>query len=111
MPKEKASPLHVALNPRNPEANSWYCPTTGVNLFLDSPESKDLSGFDASKLDAVKRGIRAGLLIVSQGELPEGVDVNEINLFASPRSRWSEEFDDVQKQAQANWEALTASKS
>jgi hypothetical protein len=103
--------LRVALNPRNPEANSWYDPATGVNLFLNSPESADWGAVPSSSLEAIKRGIKAGLLIVSRGELPDGVLAADINQFASPRSRWGEEHSDTQHAAVANWNKLLASKT
>lgn len=84
--------FRVALNPRNPEANSWYDPKTRVNLFLNSPQSEDISSFTNEELQAVGRGIKAGLLIVSQGSIPEGlVNISDINTFAAPRARWGED--------------------
>jgi hypothetical protein len=90
-PTSATTSFRVALNPKNPEANSWYDPDTGINLFLNTPESADLAGIENTALAAVVRGIRAGLLIISRGELPEGLNIGEVNAFAAPRSRWSDE--------------------
>lgn len=92
--------LRVALNPRNPEAASWYDPATGVNLFLgevkdqkgnpvSGPISGDLSSFSDSQLRNVVKGINSGLLIVAEGELPEGVNLKTMPAFRAPRSRWA----------------------
>jgi hypothetical protein len=99
------SGFRVALNPRNPEANSWYDPTTGVNLFLSKPESADLDSFKAEELSAVLRGIRAGLLIISRGNIPEGIELGEVSHFASPRARWADEVKDQVSAAMKNHES------
>jgi hypothetical protein len=95
-----ATDFRVALNPRNPEANSWYDTGTGVNLFLNKPESADLSRFNNDDLQAVARGIRTGLLIVSRGSVPEGLEINSVKHFASPRGRWS--HDEIDNDEAAN---------
>ena len=116
-----AKPFKVALNPRNPEAASWYDPITGTNLFLSTPISKDLSGYSIEQLKAIQIGIKHGLLIVAEGGLPEGVELDQISQFAAPRPRYkqdvSREDEETQKKAAEldrdmtkaleNWDKLT----
>jgi len=75
------------LNPNFPEANSWWDPTTGVNLFLDSPFSQDLSEISEARREAIYKGIETGLLIVAEGVLPEGFDRSKIHRIAPGRVR------------------------
>ena len=98
--------FRVSLNPRNPEANSWYDPGTRTNLFLSTPQSDDLSRFSVKELDAVACGIRAGLLIVSKGDPPDGLRLESIKNFSAPRFRWSHE--DPTKQDQVDAQARNA---
>ena len=100
--------FRVALNPRNPEANSWYNPATGVNLSLSNknsldeivegtgPISGDLSGATDQELEPILNGIRHGILLIAAGDMPDGLKKEEINSFAAPRSRWDPDLADLQ---------------
>lgn len=91
MPASTKSPAKeafvVCLNPSFPEANSWWDPVTGTNLFLDNPFSGDLSEVPESKRTALYKAIDAGLLIVAEGDLPEGYDRSKINQISAGRVR------------------------
>ena len=118
-----AKPFRVALNPRNPEAASWYDPETGVNLFLggvtdrkgekvSGPISEDLSKFSERQLQRVISGINAGHLIVVEGDIPEAVELDKIPVTNSPRSRWDRGVDEKgQQRAERSKEEEVALKS
>jgi hypothetical protein len=107
MPPSSKS-FRVALNPRNPEANSWYDPTTKTNLFLSRPESGDLENFSLKELEPVARGIRAGLLVISKGDVPAGLQLEGIKTFGAPRYRWTAEDSAKQEQMQAQARSAVA---
>ena len=120
--------FRVALNPLHPEANSWWSPSSRVNLSLSprrdpkstdanpiyikdtGPISQDLS--DVSDLDDIKRGIQSGLLIVATGDLPDGIEIAEIPYTNSPRARWNPDLAKEREAALANHrQAIVRAKS
>jgi hypothetical protein len=68
--------MKVMLNPANIEIGSFYDPLTGVNLFLGTPISDELT--EDMELDAIIHAINHKVLIVSSGKLPK--DTNHFEL-------------------------------
>jgi hypothetical protein len=121
---ERTSAFRVALNPRNPEATSWFNSKAGVNLFLGpqidakskpipdtGPISRDLSKLSNEELADVVTAIHYGILIVAEGDFPEGVKPEQITTYGSGRSRWTPDLEKEQVAALKHFDELLKSKA